>query len=75
MYYIILQWDKEIRIAVRTNTIPGLVIKLKEYGICSDEKILKGLFNENSNVYLGKTNLDEDLYVCEILGWDYIDDL
>lgn len=73
-YYVFLQWDKRLKPIVRVNTIKGLQIQLEKLG-CEIPSNLEELFEKGSNQYVGKTDKDEDVYVCEILGWDYEDDL
>ena len=73
-YYIFLHWDKRLKIFVRVNTIKGLQIQLKKLG-CEIPSNLEELFEQCSEQYIGKSDRDEDVYVCEIQGWDYEDDL
>lgn len=74
-YYIFLQWDKMLMPICRVNTFEGLRIQLEKLG-CEMPANIEERFNECSNQYIGKSDNDEDIYVCEILDeWEYVDDL
>lgn len=73
-YYVFLHWDKILMPVVRVNTIKGLQIQLEKLG-CEIPSNIEELFEKGSNQYIGKTDRDEDVYVCEIQEWDYVDDL
>lgn len=89
-YYIIVNYDGWINIFCKCRTIQGVEKRLNEIGCNYTETLtnvykaekLEEVLDEYSNFYIGKVDDEHsketgvgDVYIAEILSWDYIDDL
>lgn len=72
-YYVFLHYDNLIQPLSKCRTIKGLENKLDSLGIKYGN--LKEQFKECSNLYVGRTEDNIDVYVSEILDWTETDDL
>lgn len=89
-YYIMVNYGGWIKILCRCKTIQGIEKRLNEIGCNYKETLtnvykaekLEEVLEDYPNFYIGKINDEHsketgvgDVYISEILTWDYKDDL